>query len=200
MPDFKSSSVVTEPSEAICVPKSLKAQLEKCTTLPSMPTAVIRALEVARQPDAGLTDYSQAIENDPALTLRLLSLTNSALYSRQQIRMYTCHQAVSRIGLDGTLAAVMSFGLARIGKQESYLKLTWQRAIIAALAARYLSERLCPLYSGPLFTIALLQDIGVLALDCVAPETAERLYSQYLLVPSQLEKRSRRCLAVTMPA
>ncbi|MGM0614607.1 MAG: sensor domain-containing diguanylate cyclase [Pseudomonadota bacterium] len=191
MPDFKSSSVTTESSETICLPTGLKAQLEQCKTLPSMPAVVIRVLEVARSPDAGLTDYSQAIENDPALTLRLLALANSALYSRQQIRMYTCHQAVSRIGLDGTLAAVMSFGLARTGKQEGYLKLFWQRSIIAALAARYLSKQLCPLHSGSLFTLALLQDIGVLALDCVAPETAERLYGKYLLLPSELEKKEQ---------
>ncbi|MFY0990197.1 diguanylate cyclase [Halomonas sp. C05BenzN] len=150
------------------LPASLQARLADCHTLPSLPAAVARVLMVARRPDASLFDYAAAIEEDPALTLRLLALANSVFYSRQRSEASTCRDAVSRIGLDATLAAVMSFGLARPASADTLdLDALWQRAIIAALAARHLAERLCPERSGTLFTTALLQDIGILAAEAL---------------------------------
>ncbi|MCH4563692.1 GGDEF domain-containing protein [Halomonas sp. EGI 63088] len=146
------------------LPAPLLARLADCHTLPSLPAAVAKVLMVARRPDASLFDYAAAIEEDPALTLRLLALANSAFYARHRREASTCRDAVSRIGLDATLAAVMSFGLARPATAEGLdLDALWQRAIIAALAARHLAARLCPERAGTLFTIALIQDIGILA-------------------------------------
>ncbi|MCL7928990.1 sensor domain-containing diguanylate cyclase [Halomonas llamarensis] len=191
MPEVNSPSEISEPTRLLSLPEPLQAQLDEGTNLPSMPAAVGRVLAVARHPDAGLVDFARAIENDPALTLRLLSLANSAFYSRHQTPLRTCHEAVSRIGLDATLAAVMSFGLSRTGHQSRHLMLLWQRATVAALAARYLAQQLCPLHSGTLFTMALLQDIGILALDAMAPKKTERLYADVISCHSTLEEKER---------
>jgi len=145
------------------LPDQLKDRLSECHSLPSLPAAVARVLMVARQADASLLDYARAIEEDPALTMRLLSLANSAHYARRDSPSHTCQEAVSRVGLDATLAAVMSFGLVRTSLSDLNLEPLWQRAIIAALAARHLATRLCPKQAETLFTIALLQDIGILA-------------------------------------
>ena len=105
MPDSESLIEGAEPAMLSCLPASLQTKLDNCTVLPSMPAAVVKVLKVAKREDANFMDYAHAIENDPALTLRLLSLANSAFYSRQQARMRTCYEAISRIGLDATLAA-----------------------------------------------------------------------------------------------
>lgn len=144
------------------LPEALRARLANCDTLPSLPAAAARVLMLARRPDTGLADYAEAIEKDPALTLRLLSLANSSFYSRGSFESLSCREAVPRLGLETTLAVVMSFALAR-GEFQG-LDRFWQRAIIAALAARHLADRLCPEEAGTLFTAALLQDIGILAL------------------------------------
>ncbi|PMR67951.1 sensor domain-containing diguanylate cyclase [Halomonas heilongjiangensis] len=150
------------------LPASLQARLADCHTLPSLPAAVAKVLMVARRSDASLFDYAEAIEADPALTLRLLALANSVFYARHRRAANSCREAVSRIGLDATLAAVMSFGLPPPGRTEGLdLDAIWQRAIIAALAARHLADRLCPEHAGTLFTIALLQDIGILAAEAL---------------------------------
>ncbi|HBN61370.1 MAG TPA: GGDEF domain-containing protein, partial [Halomonas sp.] len=52
----------------------------------------------------------------------------------------------------------------------------WQRSITAAVAASYLAQQLCPHQSGSVFTTALLQDIGILALQTAYPGDAELLY------------------------
>lgn len=145
------------------LPDNLHVRLTECATLPSLPAAVARVLTVAKDPDASLMDYASAIEQDPALTLRLLSLANSTYYSPHHRASRTCQEAVSRVGLDTTLAAVMSFGLANAKMTNLNLEHLWQRAIIAALAARHLASRVCPDKAGTIFTVALLQDIGILA-------------------------------------
>lgn len=128
-------------------------------------------LNLARMPEPRLADFAKVIERDPALTLRLLSLANSAFYARSGAQVSTCLDAVSRLGLDATLAAAMSFGLPSTGNHFAldydYL---WQRAIIAALAGQHLAQRLSPEDAGRVFTTALIQDIGIMALEAVDGE------------------------------
>ncbi|MGM0703724.1 MAG: sensor domain-containing diguanylate cyclase [Pseudomonadota bacterium] len=150
------------------LPAALRDRLADCPALPSLPAAAAEVIRLARGDEPRLADFAHAIERDPALTLRLLSLANSALYARGDARVTTCLDAVSRLGLDATLAAAMSFGLPRPGPHQRVdLERLWQRAIIAALAAQHLAKHLCPQHAGTLFTAALIQDIGILALDAL---------------------------------
>ena len=158
------------------LPPALTRRLKDCKTLPSMPGAVLEVLKVARDPDASLSDYTHAIERDPALTLRFLSLANSALYRGTKKNVTICREAVIRLGTDATIAAVLSFSL--IGGKQSTATYTyiWQRALIATLSIQCLSEHfLCQSQTRQLFTAALLQDIGIMALHEIAPPYAEML-------------------------
>lgn len=168
------------------LPDFLQSDLTQCASLPSLPTVAIRVLEVAGYPDATLNDYAHAIERDPALTLRLISLANSAFYARHHTETHSCLEATSRLGLDATLAAVMSFSLWRDRQADDQIQRIWGRSIVAALAARYLAEQLCPDQSNFVFTAALLQDIGMLALMAVYPRDAQELYTTMPLSHSQI--------------
>lgn len=138
--------------------------------MPSMPGAVFEVLKIARNPDALLSDYAHAIERDPALTLRLLSLANSALYRGTKENITTCREAVSRLGTDATVTAVLSFSLIGGNQNSATYTYIWQRALIAALSIQCLSENfLCQAQARQLFTAALLQDIGILALYEIEP-------------------------------
>ncbi|PMR74904.1 sensor domain-containing diguanylate cyclase [Billgrantia endophytica] len=150
------------------LPDLLRDRLATCRTLPSLPAAAARVIGLARSPEPCLNDFAKIIEQDQALTMRLLALANSAFYARGTNRVTSCLDAVSRLGLDATLAAALSFGLPRTGSSDTleydYL---WQRAIIAALSAQQLAQQLCPRETGQVFTTALIQDIGILALEAV---------------------------------
>lgn len=153
------------------LPEALRSRLADCRTLPSLPAAAARVIAIARSTEPRLADYARIIEQDPALTLRLLSMANSAFYSRGGNPVSNCLDAVSRIGLDATLSVALSFGLPKRrsdgGLDHEYL---CQRAIIAATAAQELAEHLCPHEAPQLFTTALLQDIGILAFAAVDGE------------------------------
>lgn len=173
------------------LPDFLQSDLTQCAKLPSLPMVAIRVLEVAGYPDATLNDYAHAIEQDPALTLRLISLANSAFYARHHTETHSCQEATSLLGLDATLAAVMSFSLWRDRRADDQIQGIWGRSIVAALAARYLAKQLCPDQSSLVFTAALLQDIGMLALLAVYPRDAQELYATAPLSHSQISDGER---------
>lgn len=172
-----SSNLASKVSPAFFeLPPALTQRLKDCDTLPSMPGAVFDVLKIARDPEALLSDFAHAIERDPALTLRLLSLANSALYRGTKENATTCHDAVIRLGTDATVAAVLSFSL--IGGKQSTVTYTyiWQRAVIATLCIQCLSEHFqCQPQASKLFTAALLQDIGIMALHEIEPSYADVL-------------------------
>ncbi|MBP5979840.1 MAG: HDOD domain-containing protein [Halomonas sp.] len=159
------------------LPAFLSHSLLQCKNLPALPSVALKVLEIARSSRSTLNDYANAIEHDPALTLRLIALANSAYYSRPSLPVQTCLEAMQRLGLDTTLTVILGFSLFQHAQGESARKRTWQRVIIAALVARYLAEQLCPKQSGSVFTTALLQDIGILAFQSTYPEEAKSLYA-----------------------
>ncbi len=164
------------PADLPPLPEGLRERLVDCRSLPSLPAAALRVIMIARSPEPCLTDFAKAIEQDPALTLRLIGLANSALYARGGSPVATSRDAVSRIGLDATLATAMSFGLPRAQSGPLEYDYFCQRAVIAATAAQQLAQSLCPGDAGSLFTAALLQDIGILAFAAIDGDS----YAEYI--------------------
>ncbi|WP_083024005.1 sensor domain-containing diguanylate cyclase [Vreelandella lionensis] len=178
------------------LPSFISSTLLQCKRLPSLPAAALRVLNVARTADATCSDYAKAIEHDPALTARVMSVANSVHYLRTPQPSHTCFDATQRLGLDVTLATVLSFCLFEDDHDAHSRARFWQRAITAAAAASYLENQLCPHQSGSIFTTALLQDIGILALQKAYPADADLLYAddrsshQHII---QVEKRYFGC-------
>lgn len=159
------------------LPAFVRHSLEGCTTLPTLPSVAMKVLAIAKSSNASVNAYADAIEHDPVLTARLLALANSAYYTRNSAPpISSCQEAVTRIGLDTTLAATLSFSLFRQKGANAYLQRVWSRSLIAAIASRYLATRLCPAKKDFVFTAALLQDIGVLALEALYPEEVANVY------------------------
>ncbi|MDR5865646.1 sensor domain-containing diguanylate cyclase [Halomonas koreensis] len=156
------------------LPDDLALRLEACRDLPSLPSVVMEVLQLSRNEEAGPADYADRIAPDPALTLRVLALANSAFYARRGLEAATCHEAVARLGTDATLAAAMSYGLQDSQAPDHF----WHRSLTAAVAARELANRLCPAEAGRLFTAGLLQDIGILALSALDGESYDHLLAR----------------------
>ncbi|GEN27676.1 hypothetical protein HVA01_13220 [Halovibrio variabilis] len=174
------------------LPTFLTADLLQCPNLPTLPSVAINILKIARSEQPSVNDYANAIERDPALTLRIITLANSAFFSRSHSEIHACREATARLGLETTMAAVMSFSLLHNRAVDSHIQRVWMRSIIASLAARQLAVHLCPSMAGPVFTAALLQDIGILALRATYPKEADGLYSEGLLTHRQLAESEQR--------
>ncbi|MBT2787365.1 MULTISPECIES: GGDEF domain-containing protein [unclassified Halomonas] len=173
------------------LPTFLVADLLSCQTLPTLPSVAINVLRIARTEHPSVNEYANAIERDPALTMRIITLANSAFFSRSHTKVHACQEATARLGLDTTLAAVMSFSLLQNRGIDVHYQRVWMRSIIASIAARHLAIRLCPDMAGPVFTAALLQDIGIMALRATYPKESNHLYTEIALSHRQLSESER---------
>jgi diguanylate cyclase (GGDEF)-like protein len=107
----------------------------------------------------------------------VLRVANSPLYCKRR-KSENLRQALVVLGLNATLTLALSFSLVkslRGGKANglSY-GLYWRRALLAATAARALGDAMHQSLAEEIFLAALLQDVGMLALDKALPD----LYSQ----------------------
>ncbi|WP_227368202.1 GGDEF domain-containing protein [Halomonas sp. M20] len=158
---------------------TLRESLAACHELPSLPSAVLKVIELAQNPDARLQSIIEALQHDSALTARLISLANTVYYAQSR-SVETLREAVERLGMELTVSLALGFSLARSygnrAKPERLdLHYYWQRSLTSAIAAQELARSLPrKLDTDSIFTAALLQDIGMLALDAIeGPAYAE---------------------------
>jgi diguanylate cyclase (GGDEF)-like protein len=155
----------------------IEAHLRKTVNFPSPPGVATHIIELAQDPDIEMSKVAKALSMDSALATKILRIANSALYAQRR-KSDNLRQALVVLGLNATLTLALSFSLVnslRAGKSNglSY-GLYWRRALLAATAARALGDAMHQSLAEEIFLAALLQDVGMLALDKALPD----LYSQ----------------------
>lgn len=145
-------------------------QLERvigCPKLPSLPAVALKVVELTRDPNVSISRIAATIQNDPALTAKVLKTINSAYYALSQ-PCPSIARACSMLGLNAVKAIVLGFSLVDTTKSlrsdsrfnlESY----WRRAVFGAAGARVLATTTRACDPEEAFVGAMLQDIGMLA-------------------------------------
>ena len=155
----------------------IEARLRKSVNFPSPPGIATHIIELAQDPDIEMGKVAKALSMDSALATKILRIANSPLYAQRR-KSDNLRQALVVLGLNATLTLALSFSLVkalRSGKSNglSY-SFYWRRALLAATAARALADAMRQSLVEEIFLAALLQDVGMLALDVALPD----LYSQ----------------------
>lgn len=154
------------------VSPDLQRRLSELSDLPSPPKVAMQLVDLARDPDVTIDAIATTIEYDPALAAKVLRVANSAHYARNQ-RCDSVRRALITLGLKATLSTALSFSLVSSLRQQrpgefDYARF-WKRSVMAAVAARELGAMVGHSDWESLFLGALLQDIGVLALNALEP-------------------------------
>lgn len=149
------------------LPPELEKTLVSCSNLPSLPAIALRIIEASKDPDITLHDVSAIISSDPAISVKLLKIANSPLYSQRR-SLNNLREALTLLGFNASLTIALSFSLLRSfgdanKDQENY----WKRSILSASIARLLGARLHVAKLEDLFLASLLQDIGILVIQCL---------------------------------
>jgi diguanylate cyclase (GGDEF)-like protein len=150
----------------------VEEHLSSLVNFPSPPGVATHIIEIARDPDVELSVVAKALGLDSALSSKILRIANSAFYAQRR-KSESLRQALVVLGLNATLTLALSFSLVkslRAGKANGLEHpLYWRRALLAATSARALAEALHHPLVEEIFLAALLQDIGMLALDQAVP-------------------------------
>jgi diguanylate cyclase (GGDEF)-like protein len=151
----------------------IEAHLRSLVSFPSPPGVASHIITLAQDPDIEMGKVAKALSMDSALSTKILRIANSPLYAQRR-KSENLRQALVVLGLNSTLTLALSFSLVkslRTGKANGInYPLYWRRALVAATAARALADALRQSLAEEIFLAALLQDVGILALDKAVPD------------------------------
>lgn len=162
--------MISECSKNAVIPPAVESLLAACVNLPSLPAVVVKIIDASKDPDISLADVAEIVRIDPALSVKLLKVANSSLYARRR-KMTSLREALTLLGLNASLTIALSFSLVKslnnsAGSRINY-DLFWKRSILSATIARQTGLKLKLPNIEDFFLAGLLQDIGILAIDCL---------------------------------
>ncbi|GHE95370.1 HDOD domain-containing protein [Thalassotalea profundi] len=140
--------------------------------LPTLPEIALKVREAADDPEVNLHKMSDIIGHDPALSMGILKVANSAILGRS-VKVETVNQAVTRIGLRQikSIATAMALEQVFVSKNEivaMYLNKSWTKtvdvaSVAIALMTFFLKEHKHTSLALDTLTLAtLVHNIGIL--------------------------------------
>jgi len=147
---------------------SLKSIVAQIRALPPVPQVYTKLCEALKSPECSIGDVGHVIETDPAMTAKILQVTNSAFFGlRREVTPAT--QAPSLLGLNTIKALGLTMGLfAPMERSELpkgfLLNALWKHSMIVAGYAQAICQVEDPSKdrTGDAYTAGLLHDTGEL--------------------------------------
>ena len=154
------------------LPTGLARQVQSDSGFPTPPIVATRLIALARQQEPEITQVVDIIETDAALTAKVLRVANSPRYLGLN-KIGTLRRALVLMGVNEGLSVGLSFSLVQplrdVKPNGLDHSLFWRRSLLAAIGAQCLGEATRSPIREEMFLIALLQDIGMLALSKIDP-------------------------------
>jgi HD-like signal output (HDOD) protein/GGDEF domain-containing protein len=132
----------------------------------SLPAVAMEVLDLTSNPEVDTRALKDCIENDPALTAKILRVVNSSLFGLSR-EVSDLNQALALLGSKPLKMLVLGFSLPAglfDAVEAHVLHDYWRRTLTKAVAARELSEVVWNMPGDDAFIAGLLQDIGQLLL------------------------------------
>jgi putative nucleotidyltransferase with HDIG domain len=135
--------------------------------LPSAPEIAQKMLVTINRDDANLRDLSNLIVKDQSLAVRLLRMSNSAMFAVRS-KVTSIPQAVTLLGFGRVRDLVLGLSVwgaldAKSPAGRRYRKALWTHAATVAAASKSLAAK-AGVDQGEAFTAGLLHDVGKLVL------------------------------------
>ena len=147
--------------------QTLRHKVENISALPTIPSTIKRIFSLIEKPSITLDEVSHFVGNDPALTLKVLKMVNSAIYGFPG-RISSVSHAIMLLGLNvvkGLLLGVSVFEMM----QTSMLGL-WEHSTSCAVVARAIAKKKGSKEPDEVSVAALLHDIGKVILLLEFPQ------------------------------
>jgi putative nucleotidyltransferase with HDIG domain len=140
---------------------NLNALISNVKDLPPLPGIVIRAMEMALDPNCSVKELQLLISQDQALSAKILRIVNSAMYALRR-EVSTVSHAVSVLGLQTVSSVIMAASVERVFNSAKDLgtKIMSEHSWGAALAARAIAKRVRYENSEEALVCGLMHDVG----------------------------------------
>jgi len=174
--------------------KKLKSIVDKIHNLPTPPIVFTQITKVINNPNTSAYEIGAIIAEDPALTAKVLKLTNSSYYGISRT-ITNVKQAIVILGLDAVKSLVISASVFDAFSKNSaldreYLEYFWRHSLLVAFMAKIVSrfvDRGFLQEAEIAFSGGLLHDIGKLIIISHLPEEYSKIKTIMEKKPSYSE-------------
>lgn len=142
--------------------------------LQMLPAVAMQALEIARDPDCVIAEFTAVVERDVKLAADLLTMANSVMFARGR-RLSNLHQAVVRLGFRQCRSLILTASMASLMKkmalhEEWIREILWRHGFLTAMLAVNINRSLGAGFQGEEFAAGLVHDLGRTLLAVCLPE------------------------------
>lgn len=184
---------------AATIDNKVKRVVSNIRNLPTPPIVFHQIQKVISDPEVSAGHIAGILAEDPAMSVKVLKLTNSAFYGLSR-EVDSVKQAVVIVGMEAIKNLVLSASVLDMfrGKsvdqdfQESY----WRHSLAAGCCCRILARRIRSrgfVDPDAAFSSGLLHDIGKMVVSCFLPDEHSQLMqerkSDHTTVDYEIEER-----------
>ncbi len=144
--------------------QTVLGRLDEVKQVTALPSVVCEVLMLAGNQYADRKELACVIEQDVALTARVLALANSCGHGVERGRISTVEEAVARVGFNAVKQMATGMGILRTVSRDadtpgSYVRL-WEHCFACALLSRRLAAGNGGPSEGNEYLVGLLLDLG----------------------------------------
>lgn len=175
----------------------LQRAIERITNLPTPPLVFQQINKVINDPNTSAYDIASILSEDPAMSIKVLKLSNSAFYGIRH-EVTSVKQAVVLMGMEAVKSMVLStaiFGAFRTGAGDrEFYEDFWRHSLATATCMRLLIRAVSGSWitqSDLAFSAGLLHDIGKLVSYCCLRddfESANRFKTDNMVTSLEAEE------------
>ena len=163
---------------------NLRQTVDMLESLPAMPKIAQEILSIPMASDDSNDRLLKLIEKDPAISARIVGLSNSPLFGTSK-KIMSIHDAAAVLGINRIKMIAMSFAMvsSMSSNRGGTLDIThlWQHSMAVALAMDELAHAMPKEIRPPdeeIYLAGLLHDIGFLVLQYLDPELSNRFHAR----------------------
>jgi HD-like signal output (HDOD) protein len=148
--------------------EAVEAVIECVGELPALPSVVAEVLQITGDPAAAVSQISDHVQRDPALTAKILKVSNSAYYGMKQ-HVGSLKLALVILGVREVRNIVLGISILEQLQDEdmqnsSVMKDFWNHSVRVAALTKRLGAAFALGLQGEDFTSGLLHDMGKMVL------------------------------------
>ncbi len=138
-----------------------------CPSLPSLPAVAAKLIELTGDPDVSMSEIASTVQQDQGLASKVLKTVNSSYYGLPN-KCGSIDRAMGYLGLNTVKSLVLGFSLVDATNNTDHdgfdMVGHWRRTLMGATASRLIADRFKLSDKDEVFSAALFQDMGMLAI------------------------------------